>query len=49
MSMLLRRHRRGGVTSPAKVEEPKVVPETKVKETSNDNKRKNNNGKNVSK
>lgn len=47
MSMLLRRHRRGGVKAP--VEEPKAIPETKVKETSNDNKRKNNNNKNVSK
>lgn len=49
MSMLLRRHRRGGVKSPAIAEEPKAFPETKVKETNNDNKRKNNNGKNISK
>lgn len=45
MGMLLHRHLSGGGKAPAK----ETPVKEKVKETINDNKRKNNNGKNISK
>lgn len=49
MGMLLHRHLIGGVNAPSKKETPKAIFEEKEKETKNDIKRKNNNGKNISK
>ena len=49
MGMLLHRHLMGAKKPPVKVEEPKLNNELKEKEKANDNKRKNNNSKNISK